>query len=253
MSQEPTEHVTDLVPAYALGALEPAEVDAVDRHLAECAECSAEVQRALGVAEMLLAAPALDAGAPPALRQRVLDRVRAIQAEAQPSPSAPAGAAPTASADGAARSRGGLGNRLRALFGGDDASLYHPTGDLELDRILIELLLDPHCAVVAAPGAAEPGAFARFVATPTSQTGVLLTSGLHALAQDKAYQIWLLRDGKPVPNALFRTDRRGRGASLVRASGPVLAYDTVAVTPEPAGGSPGPTGPIVLAGALRST
>lgn len=263
MSPENPLHVTDLIPAYALGALEPDEVDTVERHLAGCAECTAELQRMRRVAETLLAAPTLDpgAGAPPALRQRILDRVRAIQAEGQPGAGAPTlgqtqPPTPLASEPpaGNARGWGGLGSRIRALFGqsaGDEAALYHPTGDPELDRILLDLLLDPTCAVVSAAGAAEPGAFARLVTTPTSQTGVLLTNGLRTPAAGKAYQIWLLRDGQPVPNALFTTDHHGRGASVVRASGPVLTFDTVAVTPEPAGGSSGPTGPIVLAGALH--
>lgn len=258
MSPENPLHVTDLIPAYALGALEVDEVDAVERHISGCAECAAELQRMRRVSETLLVAPALDpgAGAPPALRQRVLDRVRALQAGEQTAPRIPRASQPPATEPPApaVRGRGGLGSRIRALFGqqaGDEAALYHPTGDPELDRILLDLLLDPNCAVVSAPGAAEPGAFARLVTTPTSKTGVLLTNGLKTPAPGKAYQIWLLRDGQPIPNALFTTDHHGRGASLVRASGPVLNFDTVAVTPEPAGGSPGPTGPIVLAGALR--
>jgi anti-sigma-K factor RskA len=262
MAAEQTPHVTDLIAAYALGALEPVEVDAVERHITGCDECAAELRRATGAANLLLVAPALDRGpgAPPALRERVLDRVRAIKAEVQPAPhteaqtpippaTPPAGEAPPAQ-------RGGWGSRLRALFGqpaGEETALYHPTSDPELDRILLDLLLDPNCAVVAAAGAAEPQAFARLVTAPNRDTGVLLTNGLKTPAHGQVYQIWLLRDGQPVPNALFTTDRNGRGASVVRASGPVLSFDTVAVTPEPAGGSPGPTGPIVLAGALRGS
>jgi anti-sigma-K factor RskA len=81
---------------------------------------------------------------------------------------------------------------------------------------------------------------------------VLLANGLSAPGAGRAYQVWLLRDGRPVPNALFDVDRRGRGVSIVRVGGQLRGFDTVAVTPEPASGSPGPTGPIVLAGALRS-
>jgi anti-sigma-K factor RskA len=250
-------HVTDLIPAYALGALEPDEVDTVERHLAFCAECAAEERQIAQAAAALLVAPlalsAQTASAPQALRARILERVRGLPVE-----SAPASAHPT---DAAPRAHRGLRDRLRALFSQSPAGTeethsetpapYHPTGDAELDRILLDLLVDPACAILPAPGAAEPGAFARLIVTPTSSTGVLFASGLRAPAPGKAYQIWLLRDGQPVPNALFTTDHQGRGASLVRATEPVLAYDTVAVTPEPVGGSVGPTGPIVLAGALR--
>lgn len=265
-------HVTDLIPAYALGALEPDEVDVVERHIEVCTACDDEATRAAQVADMLLAAPLIDPAtpatdAPLSLRQRVLDHVRALQTtrhqEPSPEPSQEAGQE-AGQEPHARRTPGHIQRFIRTIFGqpvdgADDGeegvtpALFHPTGDSELDRVLLDLLLDPTFAVYGAPGAAEPGAFARLITASDKHHAALLASGLPAPAHGHAYQIWLLRDGQPVPNALFTTDAHGRGASLVRASGPVTAYDTVAITLEPAGGSPGPTGPVLLAGSLRAS
>ena len=73
-------HVTDLIPAYALGALEPDEVDAVERHLATCAACRAELRLQRRVAEELLVA-APQRSAPPRVRQRLLEQIQALKAE----------------------------------------------------------------------------------------------------------------------------------------------------------------------------
>lgn len=266
-------HVTDLIPAYALGALEPDEVDVVERHIEVCPSCDEEATRAGQVADMLLAAPLIDpaapaASAPPSLRQRVLDHVRALQAtqHQQDRPRTGQEAGHQAGQEPhARRAPGHLQRFIRTILGqpvdgtenegeeGATPALFHPTGDSELDRVLLDLLLDPTFAVYGAPGAAEPGAFARLITASDTHHAALLASGLPAPAHGHAYQIWLLRDGHPVPNALFTTDAHGRGASLVRAAGPVTAYDTVAVTLEPAGGSPGPTGPVLLAGSLRAS
>lgn len=237
--QEP--HVTDLIPAYAIGALEADEVDVVEHHLAHCDICAAEARQAARISEELLfAAPQLSA--PPQVRERLLAQVRGLRAAADSEPQAP-----TATLHAAPRSENPVMRALRAAFGGQ------PADEAEADRALRELMLDPESAVYAVSGTADaPAASARLIASPRRDAAVLLANGLRAPGAGRAYQIWLLRDGAPVPNQLFEVDRRGRGVSLVRMGDPPHLYDTVAVTPEPASGSPSPTGPIVLAGALRS-
>lgn len=248
--QEP--HVTDLIPAYILGALEPDEVDIVERHLEQCAACSAELRMQRRVAEELLVAPA-QRGAPPAVRERLLEQIRALKAEpaAQMAPPAVAETEPTPSPQphAAPRSSNRIARAWQVAFGRAGES----TGDDEADQALRDLMLDPESIVIAVSGTPDaPAASARLIASPQRGTAVLLASGLRAPGAGRAYQIWFLRGGQPVPNALFAVDRRGRGLSLAPLGAPLGSFDTVAVTPEPASGSPSPTGPIVLAGALRS-
>src|SRR5579859_600906 len=239
-------HVDDLVDAYALGALESEEVDAVERHLESCEACRALVTQARETAERLLyAAPPV---IPPAsLRARVLQRVReeaAAQPHASALPAAP-GQHDARSPTTAPARRGGVRHLLRALFG-EQPALEHEAGDL-----LRDLLADPQCTVQQVAGTGDaPGASARLVAVPARRDAVLVASGLRQPGPGKAYQVWLLSGGKPLPNTLFTVNRSGRGAAVVHADGPWQGFDTVAVTPEPERGSPGPTGPIVLAAAL---
>ncbi len=49
-------HVGELIQAYVAGELDPEEKAAVEKHLAECAECRAEADRSGKLWEMLAAA-----------------------------------------------------------------------------------------------------------------------------------------------------------------------------------------------------
>ena len=244
------QHADNYIDAYALGALEPDEVAWVEAHLDGCSRCQELLRAARAVVSSLpLAVPPIE---PPAdLRQRVLARVHQ---EAQRNASAPDAGAEQASADTPApggetsggQRRGGLRGLLRGILGDEPGA----TGD-EAARRLAELIGAPGSRVWEVAGTAEaPGASAKLVGVPGGRDAVLVTSGLRALPPDRAYQVWLLRDGQPAPNAVFHVARDGRGRQLVHAPGRLSDFQVVAVTPEPASGSPAPTGPIVLAGEL---
>lgn len=65
-----TEHVIDLLSAYALNCLETDELAQVTAHLADCPTCRAELQAYQQLTgDLALAAP--DAAPSPALRQKL--------------------------------------------------------------------------------------------------------------------------------------------------------------------------------------
>jgi anti-sigma-K factor RskA len=97
-----------------------------------------------------------------------------------------------------------------------------------------------------------PQAHARLLGSPEEQTAVLLVSGLEPLPPERDYQLWFLREGKPVGSVVFDVRQNGQGQMMVRAPRQLAHYDLAAITPEPAGGSPGPTGPIMIAGELKA-
>ena len=68
------EQVSELIDAYALGALDEPERSAVERHLGGCVACRALLERAENLAARLALAIPLR-GAPPALRSRVLGAI----------------------------------------------------------------------------------------------------------------------------------------------------------------------------------
>lgn len=86
-----SEHDRTQLGAYALGALDPAEAEAVDEHLATCAECRAELAELTEVKDFLGEVPpeAFLDGPPEGgdlLLQRTLREVREPQVQAPPKP-----------------------------------------------------------------------------------------------------------------------------------------------------------------------
>jgi anti-sigma-K factor RskA len=237
-------HVDDLIDAYTLDALEPDEMDAVARHLEGCERCRALADAARATSDALLLAAPL-ATPPVGLRARVLARIAeestaAGQPEQPQQPAHPAAARPTADNP--------LQRFVRSLLGGQDRAGQHA------EQLLHELLADPHSRTWQVGGTEHaPGATGRLIASAERQEAVLVVSGLDRAPQGHEYQVWFLRGGQPLPNSLFRVDRHGRALPVVRVAEPLADFETIAVTPEPVGGSPGPTGPIVLAGDLTAT
>ena len=73
------------------------------------------------------------------------------------------------------------------------------------------------------------------------------------MPQGRTYQLWFIKDGKPVPSVTFNVAPAG-DAVVSQVSVPAEGQlSAAAVTEEPAGGSPQPTTPVLLVGALPKT
>ena len=81
-----------------------------------------------------------------------------------------------------------------------------------------------------------------------AKTGMLLASNLAALPPDKQYELWVFAEGKPVAAGVFDADPSGRALFESRSLSGLQPAQNFAVTVEPRGGVPQPTGPIVLVG-----
>ncbi len=119
---------------------------------------------------------------------------------------------------------------------------------LERERQERELLASPASFVKALDGTNEiPNARARFVFDPKTGRSLLYVEGLPAPPKGKAYQIWFISDPKhPAPGKTFETDQSGRGVLRDDISTQNLKAGIFAITLEPIGGSPAPTGSILL-------
>ncbi len=86
---------------------------------------------------------------------------------------------------------------------------------------------------------------ARVYVSPTR--GMLMAAeGLPALPSGRVYQLWSIVAGQPVSGGVFELDASGRAQVL--ADAPPGAAAAFAVTIEPTGGVPAPTGDKVLLG-----
>lgn len=121
--------------------------------------------------------------------------------------------------------------------------------ELGAQQQVIALLRDPSTEIIALAGLAPaPGARARMLWNAPSG-GLLVTAGLPPAPAGKIYQLWAIA-GKsaPVSAGVFDVDARGAGSLRVPTLGGIQKVDVFAVTLEPAGGLPAPSGPMFLAG-----
>lgn len=120
---------------------------------------------------------------------------------------------------------------------------------------------DAALSLLEAPGtqliqlAAQGGETYRASAllNPGENSAMILTTALKPVS-GKDYQLWLIRGEEKISAGILRTDPSG--ATLARLSDQVLAGgrpDAFAVTIEPPGGMPQPTGPIILLGKVPAT
>lgn len=113
-----------------------------------------------------------------------------------------------------------------------------------------ELLANADSRVASLAGLpAAPGARARVVWNAARREAVLLATGLPPAPAGKAYEVWVIAAAAPVPAGVFQVDAEGKAVFHLPALDDIARVKTFAVTLEPAGGVPAPTGPMVLAGA----
>jgi anti-sigma-K factor RskA len=76
---------------------------------------------------------------------------------------------------------------------------------------------------------------------------VVAIAGLPTLPPERVYQLWFARPGgPPVSGGVFRVDVRGEALTVVAIPVALEPARAVAVTEEPAPGSPAPTGQHLL-------
>lgn len=236
------DHVLDLLPIHALGALEADEARRVEAHLAGCLTCRAELSNwQAQTADLALAAA--PAAPPPDLRNRLMQRV-----------AAPADRAPLDAARRARPARPGW--NLRPAWGLATLLLIAALAAFGLGQTQrlsrLERVTAPggmRAVALVAAGAA-PDATGFVLVGVDGRNGAMVVDRLPPLDADHEYQAWLLRDGERTSAAVFGTDEEGYRGLRLEAPRSLLDYSALEVTIEPAGGSPQPTGAIVLSGTL---
>ena len=244
------EHVTDLLPGYALGCLDDDELQQVARHLPRCPACSRELQTyRQAVEQAALAQPRL--ATPPGLRQKVINRV-AQQAAARAARPAPGPARPgwrsTLAALFTRPAAWGLGLAallLAAVLGINNLRLAQQLNELQARLPPGQVVVVHLAATEAAPGAAG-----YLIVYPNQGYGTLSVQGAPQLDPAHQYQLWLIKDGKRTSGGVFSVSPEGHAALQITADQPLTSFQSFGVTVEPSGGSPGPTGKKVLGGNL---
>jgi anti-sigma-K factor RskA len=264
------DRLRDAAGLYALGALAGDERDAFEAHLATCAECAAEVRALQGVVTALpYAVPQVDP--PPALRSRVLAAVGAPAASSRSMTQMPArararfvsaGWLSAAAALVVAVALGAYAVSLRQRVGGLEGQLREAVNRLDLTeqrlaeatraaeraQLRMAVLTSPDLKQVNLKGQ-PPAPRAAGRAFWSRSNGLLFAANaLPPLPAGRTYQLWFLTPGAPVSAGLIKPDQNGRITAAFDTPPGTPDPTGVAVSIEPEGGVPAPTGAIYLAG-----
>jgi anti-sigma-K factor RskA len=114
-------------------------------------------------------------------------------------------------------------------------------------RRQVDDIVSPKTKVIAMVGDETPQANAKVVWDTKAQQWVIYIFDLPAPPSDKEYQLWYVTAKAKISAAVFRTDEEGRTVLKLTLPPDALAgLAATAVTLEPKGGSPQPTGKFYL-------
>jgi len=98
------------------------------------------------------------------------------------------------------------------------------------------------------PSDTAPSAQGKLWIDELSGQGMIMARDLPRLANDQSYQAWLVNAEGRVNAGLLREYEDSVYYLVIQPPGKLTDYQRLGVTREPAGGSPGPTGPRVIGG-----
>lgn len=101
------------------------------------------------------------------------------------------------------------------------------------------------------PAQSNSPAFATVAWFDQPGVGVLRADNFPPLPPNMVYQFWLIKGDERTSGGLFTVDATGRGSLVFTPGGSLDDFDGMDVTPEPAGGSVGPTAPPVVTTTLQ--
>lgn len=259
------EQVRELAEPYALGILSAEDRQAFERHLPLCEECQRAVRDAR-VVGLALGQSVEMIEPPPQLRSRVL-------AAATMTPQVGTSRATSASATlpwwlTAAASIAAIvfglqwWNAERKLELAESAlqsvqqQLATAASQMASARAVadraqeqLDIVGAGDVVLVSLAGQAPAPSAAGRVYWSRSRGLSFAATNLPPLAEGRVYQLWLVTDGAPVSAALITPDGGGAARALVPGLGSIEPK-AFAVTIEPAGGVPAPTGAMFLLGSL---
>ena len=263
------EDYKELLSLHALDALEESDRPELTVHLSSCTECRAELDE-LRDTSALLAYAATEIEPPVELRSTILESVRlqnssagATEAESRPAPVSGSNVIPLTSQPrwqwSAVQRFGAIAAAVAFIaLAASLFVLWNRNAALkgEIARLSQQALIQQQAlAMLTKPDATR----LELAGTPMAQqahamlaydrkTGhaMLMVEGLPAVPADKAYQLWFIANGRPLPGKVFTIDASGKAMMSDEVPAEARQHAVFAVTLEPRTGVNSPTGEMYL-------
>jgi anti-sigma-K factor RskA len=99
----------------------------------------------------------------------------------------------------------------------------------------------------------NPGGYGKVIWDQESQRALLQVSNLPSVPSDKDYQLWIIKNNKPVSAGVFAVNDPSRDNffKIEELAEDAQPADAFAITMEPKGGMPQPTGDMYLLGSIN--
>lgn len=273
------QEIKNALSAYCLGALESDEANVVQAHLAGgCKECRRLADEMLGV---VLALPqAADRQEPPSqIKANIVSAIRTTrQAPAMLKPDDGQNRALQTEfineishglrrlnwalvaalvlamvgfgwyAGSARRDIAALNSRLHI----SNQLVTQLRSELRSQESMLAIMTSPESETVELAGQpAAPTAKGRVYLDRESGSAVFAAVNLPALPENKDYQLWVLDGPRPVDAGILQLDSSGLAIRQIQDIPPEIDLSAFAVTLEPKGGLPQPTGAMYLLGLVK--
>ena len=249
-----TEELLEKASLFAAGALPEQERREYVRHLEQddCAVCRNEARELQTAANFLSMHIPLETPSP-RVKERLMERVRSSVA-----------VKPRRWLEWTAGLTAGAATAALVFVLNDNAQLRRLTESLSSrvaqletqlsgQRARLAALSSPSVRVVNLAGQGEnAGASGRVFWDQAKRRWFFYAQNLPSVASDKSYQLWFVPvTGNPVSATVFNTDANGGAEIEIDVPANVTEIKAAAVTTEPAGGLPQPSGAFALLGALE--
>ena len=249
---EEDSHLRELVAPYVLGALEPDEVEQVELHLLECAECRDLVEAERRVTDLLpfLAEPVsvplrarrnlLDRFGPPSLLRKADDsRSRVVLLMTR------LGWVAAVAAAVFAVFLGWNSTQMQDQVNKKDSELSVLSQN---QQTIAQFVSSPNGFVTNLQNTGvAAGAQGGVILNPTRNAALLVVEGLPKPPTGHSYVVWMVRGNDHVNAGVLPIDSQGRGTLYITMPEALASFDGILVTEETGARVSNPSGTHMLA------
>lgn len=276
--QSHTEQFEELCAGYVLHALEPEEREQFEEMLHNASDEQMELFHSMYSTANQLAFTVEQTEAPAVVKQRLMDQVRSeldgdsasnvtdISSEAE---------------DGGSFNRGTLAiaasfalllvtlslvfysfnlsselNNKETIIEQQQAQITELQNDVQRKEELLSILESREVDLVMMAGLdVNPNGYGKVIWDSESNRALLQVSNLPAVPSDKDYQLWIIKNNKPVSAGVFAVNDPEKDSffKIEQITADEQSADAFAITMEPKGGVPQPTGDMYLLGNTNTT